>query len=86
MIIDNQARNLVQNLRALHVRHAIDAEAIDTCRKETLPARKRMRPYNRVVRLKVQAGVVSGAAGATVHSVRVFFRGLREGGGFVRGG
>ena len=86
MIINYQSQNLVQNLRALHVRHVVDAEAINTRRKETFPARERMRPYNWVVRLKIQTYVVSSAPGPAVHSARVVTGGLGEGGRFMRSG
>ena len=85
MVFGNQPRELVHNLCAFHVRHVVDAEAIDAERKQALPARKRMCANNRVVRLEVQPGIARGTAGTAVHSARVFFGGLGEGGGFVRG-
>ena len=85
MVVGDQSRDLVHDLRAFHIRHVVDVEAIDAGRKQALPARKRMRPNNRVVRQEVQPCVACGTARAAVHSARVFFCGLGEGGGFMRG-
>ena len=85
MVLGNQPHELVHNLRAFHVRHVVDAEAIGADREQALPTRKRMRANNRVVRLEVQPCIARGTAGAAVHSARVFFSGLGEGGGFVCG-
>ena len=85
MVLGNHPHELVHNLRAFHVRHVVDAEAIGADRKQAFPARKRMRAHNRVVRLEVQPGIAGGTTGAAVHSARVFFCGLGEGGGFVCG-
>ena len=85
MVLGNQLRELVKNLCAFHLRHVVDVVEIDTERKQALPARKRMRANNRVVRLEVQPDIARGTAGPAVHSARVFFGGLGEGGGFVRG-
>lgn len=85
MIFGNHPHELVHNLRAFHVRHVVDAEAVGADRKQALPARERMRANDRVVRLEVQSDIARGTAGAAVHSARVFFSGLGEGGRFVRG-
>lgn len=85
MIISYKTRYLCQDLLALHIRHVINAEAVDARRKPTLPSRNRMRSYNRVVRFEIQSYIAGGAAGAAVHSLGVLLRSVGEGGGLVRG-